>query len=487
MLPELGVGIVYSSAIEPLIIEHAELFPVLEFEPQTTWIETPNNSVPFMVRDDVQQHIAQLTGRKLVHSIGTPVGGSVPGHAAQLPLLRTTIETLAAPWASEHLSFNLTREFFTGFFLPPRQTSAGVEIYSRAVQRLSEGLGVPIAIETGVNYLRQRSDELPDGTFMRAVSDTADCGILLDLHNIYCNQLNGRQTIEQFLAQLPLDRVWEVHLAGGFEMEGFWLDAHSGAVPDTLMDIAREVIPSLPNLKAIIFEVFSSFIPRFGLDGIREQMEKLHELWSSRKTVKRDGHEFAIRNSPFAIHDGISPSEWENALGRVVIGQEPLTALEKELSQDPGTSLINALIKEFRGSMVVAVYRLTSRLMMLALGPDIFRAILEDFWSRTPPHQYAVTEAAAFAEYLKAKNVRIPQLFKILEFEHATVQTLTDGETRIVRFDLDPLPMLRALAEGHLIENPGEPGDYEIEVTADGPIRVSGMDLSVVSQTFPFH
>ena len=189
----------------------------------------------------------------------------------------------------------------------------------------------------------------------------------------------------------------------------------------------------------------------------------------------------------FERRDGISPSEWENALGRVVIGQEPITALERELSQDPGTSLINALIKEFRASMVVAVYRLTSRLMMLALGPDIFRAFLEDFWSKTPPHQYAVTEAEAFASYLKAKNVRIPQLFKLLEFEHTTVQTLTDGETRIVHFDLDPLPMLRALAEGHLIENPGEPGDYEIEVTADGPIRVSGIDPSVVSQTFPFH
>ena len=486
-LPELGVGIVYSSAIEPLIVEHPELFEVLEFEPQTTWIETPNNSVPFLVRDDVQQHIARLPGRKLVHSIGTPVGGSVPAHAAQLPLLRETIETFQAPWASEHLSFNLTRDFFTGFFLPPRQTSEGVEIYSRSVQRLNEALGVPIIIETGVNYLRPRADELPDGTFMSAVSEAADCGILLDLHNIYCNQLNRRQTIEQFLAQLPLDRVCEVHLAGGFEMEGFWLDAHSGAVPDVLMDIAREVVPSLPNLKAIIFEVFSSFIPRFGLEGIREQMEKLHELWSLRKQTNR-----LTREQPAAVvavdrRDGISPSEWENALGRVVIGQEPITALEKELSQDPGTSLINALIKEFRGSMVVAVYRLTSRLMMLALGPDIFRALLEDFWSKTPPHQYAVTEAEAFAAYLKAKNVRIPQLFKILEFERATVQTLTDGETRIVHFDLDPLPMLRALAEGHLIENPGEPGDYEIEVTADGPIRVSGMDPSVVSQTFPFH
>lgn len=272
---------------------------------------------------------------------------------------------------------------------------------------------MPVAIETGVNYLRPRSDELPDGTFMSAVSETSDCGILLDLHNIYANQLNGRQTIEQFLAQLPLDRVWEVHLAGGFQMEGFWLDAHSGAVPEPLMDIAREVVPSLPNLKAIVFEIFSSFIPRFGMDGIRAEMEKLHQLWSLRKPT--NGH--LIGQQPAALPaletpDLISPSTWENALGSTVIGRPAVTSLEQELSQDPGASLVNALIKEFRASMVVAVYRLTSRLMMLALGPDIFRAILEDFWSQRPPHQYAATEAEAFAGYLKAKNLRIPQLLQ---------------------------------------------------------------------------
>jgi len=486
VLPELGVGIVYSSAIEPLILEHPELFDVLEFEPQTTWIETPNNSVPFLVRDDVQQHIAQLPGRKLVHSIGVPVGGSVPGHAAQLPLLRDTVERLQAPWASEHLSFNLTPDFFTGFFLPPRQTPEGVQVFAQSARRLTEALGVPVAIETGVNYLRPRTDELPDGTFMNAVAETAGCGILLDLHNIYTNQLNGRQTIEQFLSQLPLDRVWEVHLAGGFEMEGYWLDAHSGAIPDPLLEISRDVIPSLPNLKAIVFEIFSSFIPRFGMDEIRGEMEKLRELWSLRKPSNR----VAVRATsalPGTNGDQFGPSIWESALGNVVIGREPKNPLELELSRDKGTLLVNALINEFRASMVVAVYRLSSRLMMLALGPDIFRAILQDFWSKTPPHQYAVTEAEAFARYIKAKNLRIPQLFKLLEFEQATIATLTDGQARIVHFDLDPLPMLRALAEGHLIENPGEPGDYEIEVTADGPIRVTGIDPDAVSQTFPFH
>ena len=57
------------------------------------------------------------------------------------------------------------------------------------------------------------------------------------------------------------------------------------------------------------------------------------------------------------------------------------------------------LIHEFRASMVLAVYRFSCRLMMLALTPDVFRTILEDFWAHEPPRQYSASEAEAFIAY----------------------------------------------------------------------------------------
>ncbi|MFF0487922.1 DUF692 family multinuclear iron-containing protein [Nocardia sp. NPDC004068] len=38
----------------------------------------------------------------------------------------------------------------------------------------------------------------------------------LDLHNIWANARNGRQPVDEFLAEIPFDRVWEIHVAGGF-------------------------------------------------------------------------------------------------------------------------------------------------------------------------------------------------------------------------------------------------------------------------------
>ncbi|MGA7305454.1 MAG: DUF692 family multinuclear iron-containing protein [Rhodothermales bacterium] len=497
-LPSLGVGITYSSVVEPLIRRHASVFDVVEVEPQTTWLPTSDPKNPYRIADGTLDHLAALPGRKLVHSIGTPVGGSVRPDPAQLKLLRKIIERFDSPYISDHLSFNKTPEFATGFFLPPRQTPEGVEIVVRSIQDLQESLPVPVAVETGVNYLRPRPDELPDGGFVASVVEGADCGLLLDLHNIFCNALNGRQPVGDFLSQLPLDRVWEIHLAGGMEMDGFWLDAHSGAIPDPLFDIAKDVVASLPNLKAIIFEIFPSFVSSVGDDVILAQVERLHDLWDIRSTapetpprVSRPVNADTLRpgSSRDLSQPGTVSATWERALGGLVIGrpgsEEDL--MTRELSEDPGIEIINKMICEFRASMVVGVLRLTSRLMMLALGPDVFRVVLADFWSKSPPELFASEEAREFAVYLRDLDLRVPQLAKVLEFELAVLETMVDETARVVTFDFDPLPLLRALAEGRLPDAPGSVGRFEIEVTPDGPVAASGLDLDAVQQAFPYH
>ncbi len=485
--PALGVGITYSSAVEPLLDRRPDLVQVLEIEPQTLWVKARDDERPYRADEEVLDHLLDLPGRKLVHSVGTPVGGTVRPDPAQLELLRRTIARLDAAWASDHLSFNQTPEFATGFFLPPRQTPVGVKTVTTSIADLQAALPVPIAVETGVNYLRPRDDELSDGEFVARVVETADCGVLLDLHNVFTNALNGRQPLDEYLGQLPLERVWEVHLAGGMELDGFWLDAHSGAIPDPLYEVCEQVIPELPNLGAIVFEIFPSFVPEVGLELVEEQLERLAALWS----LRSDGRRPERRPSPPRLivdaPDGASPEAWERALGNLVTGREAEHPLEADLARDPGVRVVEGLIHEFRASMIVGVLRLTSRLLMLALGPPAFRAILADYWAHVPPQMYGALEAHAFAEHLERLDLQVPYLAKLVEFERAVQATLEDDRVRIVRFDFEPLPLLRALAEGRLPDAPAEAGDFEIELTPDGPGGVAGLDREEVQQAFPYH
>jgi hypothetical protein len=311
------------------------------------------------------------------------------------------------------------------------------------------------------------------------------------MHNVFTNALNGRQSVDEFLAEIPLHRVWEIHLAGGMELDGFWLDAHSGAIPDPLFAMCESLVPRLPNLAAVIFEIFPSFVPAVGLDLIEAQLERLHELWALRGGTAHPRPE-GPRPVRLTVQtrdgdDALPPAVWERALGELVIGRAPSSVTAAQLADDPGIRIVEGLIHEFRASMIVGVLRLTSRLLMLALGPEAFRTILSAYWEATPPQMYASLEADAFAEHLSRLELAVPHLAEVLGFERAVTATLSDGRSRVVTFAAEPLPLLRALAAGRLPDEPPRPGRYEIELTPDGPAAATGLDLGEVESAFPYH
>src|SRR5262245_10949076 len=251
-------------------------------------------------------------------------------------------------------------------------------------------------------------------------------------------------------------------------MEGFYLDAHSGGIPEPLHRVVEDTIPRLPNLKAVVFEIFSSFIPVVGFDLIKDQLEWMHDVWNRRKVAKEVSPQPITLQSEPEPPDLIPPAMWERALGRLVVGQDADDKLGRELEQEPGVRIVELLICEFRGSMIVRVLPVTSRFLMLALGTEAFRTILSDYWAKCTPQMYASMEAHSFARYLTALGLGVPHLAKLVEFEQAVLATNIDEQSRIVTFDFEPLPLLRAISEGRLPKEPPRTGDFEIEITPDG-------------------
>jgi len=483
-LPDLGVGIIYSPEIEPLLLETGSLIQVVEVEPQTMWLHFPGSPAGFKEPPGLVERLAGLPGHKLVHSVAMPVGGTTLPDDAQLSGVRRWAGRLAAPWVSEHLSFNETREHHAGFFLAPRQTEAGLAAVVASVRALQEAMPVPVAVETGVNYLKRRADEIPDGDFIAEVSRRTGCGILLDMHNVYTNALNGRQSVEQFVSSLPLERVWELHLAGGMDLDGFWLDGHCDAIPERLVELTREILPALPNVHALIFEVFPSFVPLVGWPKIRAQIERMRDLWAARRTGQANGTVTRAAAEPWA-RPGAAPEEWERELARLVVGWAPSgTPLSLELAVDPGVRLMQKLVREFRGSMLVNVLRFTMRLLILTLGEEGAMTVLRAYWDKVPPQFYATTEAARFLDFLDEADLKIPRLHEVMSFERALMATAMDDQVRVVKFAADILPLLRALAEGELPAQPGRAGDFEIEITPDD---IGGNPVGIWGQRAPSH
>jgi uncharacterized protein len=474
-LPDLGVGVTYFPGIEPVLENNAGSIDVLEVEPQTFWGRSREKGT-FHIHEASLSQIRSYPCRKLIHGIGFPVGGTRPPDPAQEPLLRRMIAELRAPWFSEHLSFNRIGgpegEVHTLFLLPPRQSTEGARAAARSVRALAAAMPIPMAVETGVSYLKPRKDELRDGEFVAAVAEAANCGILLDLHNLWTNERNGRQSMEDFLQAIPLERVWEVHLAGGEERHGYWLDAHSGPVQAELLERARPIVACLPNLRAILLEVFPAYLPLTGEAFFRAQLEELHRLWDLRGSRTRLSPSRRVPSEPPRA-GGPAPGEWEDCLGRVVIGRPCGGPLEREFAVEAGVKLTQELLQEFRASSVVNSLRLSTRLLMLTRGADELRQWLERYWAVATPRPFASDEGEGFGEFLQQQELDVPYLREVLAFDRALIATQVDGEPRTVAFPVAPLPLLRALSAGRM-PPPPEAGEYELVITPDLAEGVSG-------------
>ncbi len=466
-IPELGVGLTWFSEMEPLLQANAGLVDVLEIEPQTLLRREPQEKTG-IVDTAALEGVRRQSLPKLVHSVGLPIGGTVPPRSEDVRWLGAVALELQAPWVSEHLSFNCVEDesgtWQTGFLLPPRQTLAGVQAAVRSIRALTAGVPLPLAIETGVSYLRPRGDELPDGEFVARVAEGADCGILLDLHNVWTNHKNGRQPLGEYIEQLPLERVWELHLAGGYYHRGFWLDAHSGAVSADVLEVAERIVPRLANLKAIILEVFPSYFPKMCSRLFRSQLEQLHRLWDRRSGIGYTKR--CVQSDPPEPSPAPRPKEWEYALACLTVHRRCDSPLTAELRRDPGMAIIREMVEKLRGSMVVRTLRLSSRLIILERGTAYLEQLLAKFWRMHPPQAFALDEAEAFAAFLLQEKPYVPFLSEVLEYDRAVIAVALDGEERSIAFRADPLPLLRALGAGR---RPTEiaSGEFEVRLTPD--------------------
>lgn len=456
--PRLGVGLIYSPVLEPLLQHRPDMADVLEIEPQTHWLAQSTLAGPYAPYEPALAAIAAHCQHKLVHSVGMPLAGTRPPSPAQMALVAQTARRLGAPWVSEHLSVGGTPHQAAGFLLPPLQTALGVATAVANIRAFAKGIGLPVAVETGVSYLRRKPFEMADGDFVAAVAAEADCGILLDIHNIWCNEKNGRCSVDDFVSRLPLDRVWEVHLAGGAEMDGFMLDAHSGPMSAEMADCARRILRALPNLGAVNFEIYGSFAELMDDAGILDIMDGVRGLWSEAGRACGDGiFRAGDGHLPPA---GPEPDAWENALTAAV--WKGNTAGHCDEADSAALHLYGKLAASFRGSLLVRALPRTLRFLFIR-DPDGVEPLLAGYLKTAGPQLFGPLEAKAFCEWLAQSFAGDGWLLALAAYDLALLGMPLNGEGRTVVFPGDPQPLFEALAEGRLPEFP-DPPEWEIEI-----------------------
>jgi uncharacterized protein (UPF0276 family) len=455
---DLGVGL----ALMPGLVDELEavrhLVDCLEVEPQTFWLETGDPAAPFRLAADEVVSLRSRFGTLLAHGVSAPVGGSRPPDPAVVRLFGETTTLLDVRLASEHLSFNTGAgpdgPMGSAFFLPPRQTLDGVDRAVESIDIVRAGLTMPFSVETPVNYLQPRHDEMDDGAFIASVSEQADCGILLDLHNVWANERNGRQPVRDFVAQLPLDRVWEVHLAGGFERRGYWLDAHSGGLHPELLAVAGEVLQMLPDVRAVVYEILPEFISQGATNLLRRDLEIVHRLVDEargrkwRDTTRRAPHPYV---APPQTAVSLRAEVWEDALIALAVGRKTADAatagLASELDADPGVALLRELVGAGRSGRISSSLTLTIGLLVNTIGVDGVEALFAEHASAHSPRLWGSDEGRSFAEWLvhRPGTACDVLLDAALQLDLAALDSVQMNSTQTLELAIDPLELISAV------------------------------------------
>lgn len=177
--------------------------------------------------------------RFAVHSVSVSLGSAEGLDERALDHLATVSARLGAVVASEHVSFTRANGLESGHLLPLPRSGAALEVLVESVRRAQRTVPVPFAVENVATLVRWPDPEWTEAEFLRRLLDATGCGLLLDVSNLYANARNFGEDAAAQLAQLPLDRVAYVHVAGGVQRGRHYHDTHAHALPPEVLALVR--------------------------------------------------------------------------------------------------------------------------------------------------------------------------------------------------------------------------------------------------------
>ncbi|RAG83700.1 DUF692 domain-containing protein [Streptacidiphilus pinicola] len=230
VIPAYGVGIGYRIPLAQEIDSHADALDVVELLAEQ-WFGN-------------EKELSRVceTHRTVLHGVGLSVASAGGVSTRHLRDLRNLVDLTEATYVSEHLALTRVPGLDSGHLCPVPIDDESLRCCTRNVLRVQEDLGVPLALENITFSVGLSRDPIAGAEFLADLARATGCLILLDVANLYINSANHGFDVVCYLDRLPLDRVAQIHLAGGtVSPTGKLIDSHSEAIEQQVWDLSVEV------------------------------------------------------------------------------------------------------------------------------------------------------------------------------------------------------------------------------------------------------
>jgi uncharacterized protein (UPF0276 family) len=172
---------------------------------------------------------------------------------------------------SEHLTY-CSDDGHLYDLLPIPFTEEAVDYVAERIMRVQDILGQRIAMENASYYTPAPGSEMQEIDFINAVLNKADCGLLIDINNIYVNSINHNYDAVEFMQGLPAERIAYAHIAGHYnEADDLIVDTHGADVIDPVWDLLDKAYE--------YFGVFPTLLERdFNIPPVAELLKEVDQI-----------------------------------------------------------------------------------------------------------------------------------------------------------------------------------------------------------------
>lgn len=213
---------------------------ILKQRPDVDWFEIISENYmdskgrPRYVLDQIAERYPIV-----MHGVSLSIGSADPLNFEYLEKLKRLSEDTGAKWISDHLCWTGVLGRNTHDLLPmPLNEESLAHVVSR-IRTVQDFLERPLVLENPSTYVSFSDDTIREWEFMARMADEADCGLLLDVNNVYVSSFNHDYDPEEYVRSLPHERIVQFHLAGHTNCGTHIVDTHDGPVIDAVWDLYR--------------------------------------------------------------------------------------------------------------------------------------------------------------------------------------------------------------------------------------------------------
>lgn len=264
-LPVLGVGLGYRAEITDQTLDNRDKIDFLEVISEN-YVKGTISQKRNIERADAFQVIP--------HGVELSIGSLGEIDYEHLKALKKFFHEIKAPWWSDHLCFTGADHNRLHDLLPLPFSREAVDHVVKRVKKIQEFMELPFLLENISTYLRLPGSELTEAQFISEIVEQADCGLLLDVNNVYVNSYNHKFDPFDFVSQLPLERVVQIHIAGHRKVKSIIIDTHGAQIIQPVYDILALVLQKT-DVKGILLERDQLF-PKF--DNILSELDRIRDV-----------------------------------------------------------------------------------------------------------------------------------------------------------------------------------------------------------------